>query len=99
MAHTDGSNYKNGCNNSNAHYADKFTGGGSAIMQNISLAITRYHHVRKVDRLRHYLKLICKGPTFLQACDFHGEARWGDVLHRRHPVLSSLLHLLVLHSK
>lgn len=98
MAHTDGSNYKNGCNN--AHYAAKFTGRGSAIMQNISLVITRYHHVRKVEiRLRHYLKLICKGPTFLQACDFHGEARWGDVLHCRHPVLSSLLHLLVLHPK
>lgn len=44
-------------------------------------------------------KDLLKGPTFLQACDLHGEARWGDVLHCRHPVFSGLLHLLVLHPK
>lgn len=98
MAPTDGSNYKNDCNN--AHYADAFRGRGSAIMQNISSVITRYHRARKVGiRLRHYLKIIREGPTFLQVCDLHREARWRDVFHRRHPVLSGLLHLLVLHPK
>lgn len=38
-------------------------------------------------------------PTFLQARDLHREPRWGDVFHRRHPILSCLLHLLVLHPK
>lgn len=98
MALTDGSNYRNGCNNS--HYADAFTGHGSAITQNIISVITRHHHIHKVGLgLRQYLKISLKGPTFLQACDLHGEARWGDVLHCRRPVFSRLLHLLVLHPK
>lgn len=108
MALTDGSNYWNDYNNT--HYADKFTGRGSVIMLNIIIVIIWYdilllspapqsQNKTAVNSSNTILKSMWGWPTFLQTRDLHREPRWGDVFHRCHPVLSCLLHLLVLHPK
>ena len=74
-------------------------GRGNVMMQDIVVVITPNDSSTESENRNSVLGACHGGPTFLQARDLHREARGRDVLHRRHPVLPGLLHLLVLHPK